>query len=354
MRRLGLHIDCFWLATLLLWLLAGQLWGQEVRFSQYQAVPLLTNPALAGVEGDFSVDMNYRVQNVGLIAYRTGYFSFTMPLYDQSQEPRQVGGIAVGAVHDMAGETGEIVSAGASLSGAYSVLFEQYGVHSLTFGLQGEYIQTRIDFGDLLWPSQVTYDGFDISRPATQLIQGRSDYLRFNAGLLWSYNPAKNLLKVKKGPRMFAGMAFSNLNSPEQSFLQEGSYALPLLYKLHGGIEIPLKGRMSLVPDFMVMMQNQTYQYMAGTLLNVSRELRSPANPLVTEVNLFAGAWYRSSDALVLLAGAANRKFRAAFSYDLNTVPDKAGINAQGGVELSLALRFLKNNKPRKIASPLF
>jgi len=93
---------------------------------------------------------------------------------------------------------------------------------------------------------------------------------------------------------------------------------------------------------------------MAGTLLNVSRELRSPANPLVTEVNLFAGAWYRSSDALVLLVGAANRKFRAAFSYDLNTVPDKAGINAQGGVELSLALRFLKNNKPRKIASPLF
>jgi type IX secretion system PorP/SprF family membrane protein len=347
-------MNFFRLCALLLYLFAGKAWGQEVRFSQYQSVPVLTNPALAGAEGDYSVDMNYRIQNVGLIAYRTGYFSFTVPLYDQAQEPRHVGGLSIGAVHDMAGETGEIVSTAASLSGAYSIFFDQYGVHSLTFGVQGEFVQTRIDFGELLWPSQVTFDGFDISRPATQLIQGRSDYLRFNAGLLWSYNPAKNLLKGTAGTRMFAGLAFSNLNSPEQSFLQEGSYSLPMLYKLHGGVEIPLKGRMSLVPDFMVMMQNQVYQYTLGTLVNMSRELRSPANPLVTEINIFAGAWYRSSDALVLLIGASHRKFSTAFSYDINTVPNKAGINAQGGVELSLAIRFLKNNKPRKIASPLF
>lgn len=346
-------VVCY-VGILVLGLLGAQVSAQEARFSQYQSVPLLLNPALAGAEGDFSMDMNYRVQNIGLVAYRTGYFSFTMPLYDQSQEPRHVGGLAVGAIHDMAGESGEIVSTGASLSGAYSILFDQYGVHALTFGLQGEYVQTRIDFGELLWPSQVTYNGFDLSRPSTEIIQGRSDYLRFNAGLLWSYNPAKNLLKGQRGPRMFAGLAFSNLNSPEQRFLQESTYTLPLLYKVHGGVELPLKGRMSLVPDFMVMMQNQTYQYTVGTLLNMSRELRSPANPLVTEVNLFAGAWYRSSDAMVLMIGASNRKFSAAFSYDLNTVPAKAGISGQGGVELSLALRFLKNNQPRKIASPLF
>jgi len=349
-----LNVRCHAILVVFLGLCTGKLHGQEARFSQYQSVPLLINPAFAGTEGDFSVDMNYRIQNVGLMAYRTGYFSFTMPIYDQSQEPRHVGGLAVGAIHDMAGETGEIVNTGASLSGAYSVLFDQYGVHSLTFGLQGEYIQTRIDFGDLFWPSQVTYYGFDLSRTSTQIIQGRSDYLRFNAGMLWSYNPAKNLLKGKSGPRMFAGLAFSNLNQPIQSFLQDGSYTIPMLYKLHGGIELPLKGKLSLAPDFMVMVQDQTYQYTLGTLLNFSRDLRSPSNPLVTKINLFAGAWYRSSDAMVLMLGAANRKFSAAFSYDLNTVPAKAGIDGQGGVEFSLALRFLKNNTPRKIASPLF
>ena len=328
--------------------------AQEVRFSQYQSTPLLTNPAFAGTEGDYSLDLNYRVQNIGLLAYQTGYFSFTTPIYDKSQEPRLVGGVSVGAITDMAGEAGEIVTNGINLSAAYRILFDQYGVQSLTFGLQGEYMQTRIDFGDLLWPSQVSYSGFDLGRPTTEIVEGRNDYLRFNAGMLWNYNPANHLLKADAGPRTFLGFAVSNLNNPEQSFLQNGQYTIPLLFKLHGGAEIPLRGRLSLAPDFMVMVQNQVYQFMLGTLLNFSKDIRTPANPLVTQINLFAGAWYRSSDAMVLMVGASNRRFSAAFSYDLNTVPAKAGISGQGGVELSLSFRFLKDNKPRKISSPLF
>lgn len=344
---------CFVLLAVLL-LLNQSTMAQEVRFSQYQSTPMLTNPAFAGTEGDYSLDLNYRVQNIGLLAYRTGYSSFTVPIYDKSQEPRLVGGVSLGAINDMAGEAGEIITNGINLSAAYRVLFDQYGVQSLTFGLQGEYMQTRVDFGDLLWPSQVSYNGFDLGRPATELIEGRDNFLRFNAGLLWNYNPANHLLKSDKGPQAFMGFAVSNLNSPEQTFLRNGSYEIPVLFKLHGGAKIPLRGRFSLAPDFLVMSQRQTYQFMLGTLLNMQKDFRSPSNPLVSQINLFAGAWYRSSDALVLLVGASNRRFSAAFSYDLNTVPAKAGISGQGGVELSLSFRFLRDNKPRKISSPLF
>lgn len=341
-------------SLLALKMLAPQVYGQEVRFSQYQSVPMLTNPAFAGTEGDYSLDLNYRVQNIGLLAYRTGYCSFTAPIYDKSQDPRLIGGISLGAISDMAGEAGEIITNGFNLSAAYRILFDQYGVQSLTFGLQGEYIQTRIDFGDLLWPSQVSYSGFDLGRQATEVVEGRNDYLRFNAGLLWNYNPANHLLKASTGPRAFAGFAVSNLNSPEQSFLQNGEYTIPILFKFHGGAEIPLRGDLSFAPDFIVMSQNGNHQFMLGSLLNLSKDFRTPANPLVTQINLFAGAWYRSSDALVLLIGASNRRFSTAFSYDLNIMPAKAGINGQGGVELSLSFRFLKDNKPRKISSPLF
>ncbi|WKN32163.1 PorP/SprF family type IX secretion system membrane protein [Porifericola rhodea] len=328
--------------------------AQEVRFSQYQTIPLLVNPAFAGTQSDYALHLNYRVQSVGLLAYKTGYFSFTMPLYDKAQEPRHVGGLSVGAINDMAGEAGEIKTNGLNISGAYSILFDRFGVQSLTFGLQGEYMLTSIDFGTLNWPSQVTYYGFDPGRQPTDVLEGRNSFVRFNAGLIWSYNPANNQLKNDQGPRFFLGFATSNLNSPQQSFLQNDSYSLPLLYKLHGGSQIQLNQRVSLAPDFIVMTQNELYQFTLGTLLNYEKEVKVTNNPSLTKLNFFAGSWYRSTDALVLLVGASNRRFNAAFSYDVNTVPAKAGIDGQGAVELSLSLKFLKEKELRKISSPLF
>jgi len=343
-----------WVTFLLVCTPLFSIHGQEIRFSQYQTVPLLTNPAFAGTQSDYSLHLNYRLQNIGLLAYRTGYFSFTVPFYDESQDPRHIGGISIGAINDMAGETGEIRSSGGSLSGAYSLLFDRYGVQSLTFGIQGEYMLTRIDFGSLYWPSQITYYGFDLGRQPTEIVEGRNSLLRFNAGMIWSYNPANNQLKTENATKLFAGFAVSNLNRPEQSYLQNGSYRLPMLYKIHGGAEFQLGRRMSLAPDFMVMMQHGIYQFTVGSLLNIAKDIRTPSNPLVTKLNLFTGVWYRSSDALILLVGASNRRFSTAFSYDLNAVPAKAGVHAQGAVELSLAFRFLKEKKPRKISTPLF
>jgi type IX secretion system PorP/SprF family membrane protein len=357
MRLRFLHTSLLWKSIIfccLFCILFGELHAQEVRFSQYQTVPLLVNPAFAGTQSDYALHLNYRMQNIGLLAYRTGYFSFTLPLYDQSQEPRHVGGISLGAVNDMAGEAGEIRTNGASLSGAYSVLFDRYGVQSLTFGLQGEYMLTSIDFGTLNWPSQVTYYGFDPGRRPTDVLEGRNSFVRFNAGIIWSYNPANHQLKAEQRLKLFGGFSVSNLNAPTNSFLQNGEYALPLLYKIHGGAEVQLGNRMSLAPDFILMMQNSLYQFTVGTLLNYEKEVRSSANPSLTKLNLFAGSWYRSTDALVLLVGASNRKFNAAFSYDVNTVPSKAGINGQGAVELSLSFKFLKEKNPRNISSPLF
>lgn len=355
MRCVSLHIFCQRICITLIFccfLSYGQ--AQEVRFSQYQTVPLLVNPAFAGTQPNYALHLNYRMQNIGLLAYRTGYFSFTLPLYDQSQEPKHVGGISLGAINDMAGEAGEIKTNGASLSGAYSVRFDRYGVQSLTFGLQGDYMLTSIDYGVLNWPSQITYYGFDPGRRPTDVLEGRSSLVRFNAGVIWSYNPANNQLKTEQQLKLFGGFAVSNLNSPVNSFLQDGEYELPLLYKIHGGAEIKVGKKTSMAPDFIVMMQNGLYQFTLGTLLNYEKEIRSSSNPNLTKLNLFVGSWYRSTDALILLVGASNRKFNAAFSYDVNTVPAKAGIDGQGAIELSLSFKFLKEKSPRKISSPLF
>jgi hypothetical protein len=82
--------------------------------------------------------------------------------------------------------------------------------------------------------------------------------------------------------------------------------------------------------------------------------VRSQAQPALNRLRLYAGSWYRSSDALVFMVGASGRTFDAAFSYDANASTAKTGIHGQGAFELSLALRFLKDAAPRKLSTPLF
>ncbi|MFP4096780.1 MAG: PorP/SprF family type IX secretion system membrane protein [Cyclobacteriaceae bacterium] len=329
-------------------------YAQEIRFSQYQAVPMMLNPANAGILPDYTLNINYRVQNVGFLAYRSTYASFSVPFYDKKQEPRQIGGLALGFVSDVAGQANEIITTGASLSFAYQLRFDSYGVDALNFGLQTEFIQTRVDFGVLNWPSQVTYYGFDPGRRPDQLLEGRDNYLRFNAGLVWTHEPGRNKLRAERSNRFHLGFAASNLNTPSMSFISDGSYQVPLLYRMHGGADLLLNRQLSLSPAFLMMLQNQLFQYNIGAILSITKVVRSVNNPGLNSLRLFAGSWYRSSDALVFMLGASGRTFHAAVSYDANAFRRKAGIQAQGAFELSLAIKFLKEASPRKLSTPLF
>lgn len=329
--------------------------GQAPRFSQYEAVPMMLNPALAGAAPDITLNANYRAQRLGQVKYQTGYFSAILPLYQQGQEPTQVGGLALSAGNDMAGELGEVKTVEARFTGAYNVLLTKYNTHLLTFGIQGGYKQTRVDFGLLQWPSQMTYDGFDPSKhvPLDQYEQ-RFGNFKVAAGAFWMYEPGNNPYKNNSGFKLYAGFSADNMNRPSRSLVQGSTSQVPLLYKIHGGSEHYINDQLSIAPSFFVISQHGHVQYSLGTLFNLFQEVNSASNPQWTQLMLQFGAWYRLSDAAVFLVGMGNRTFNAALSYDVSMSTERTAINNQQAFELSLAYRFLRKNEPVKISTPLF
>ena len=338
----------------ILLLLSEVSFAQAPRFSQYETVPMLLNPALAGTTSDIALNANYRVQRLGQIDYQTGYFSAILPIYQQGQEATQVGGLALSAVHDMAGEMGELKTVDVRIAGAYNLLLNKYNTHIVTFGIQGEYTQTRMDYGVLNWPSQISFGGFDPSKPVSMdQYEERFSYVGITAGAFWMYDPGNNPYKGNRKFKVYGGFSVDNLNKPSRSVVGNPSQ-VPLLYKIHGGSEHYLNDRVSIAPGFLVLSQQHIVQYTVGTTLKLYREVSTPTNPKLSRMMLQVGSWYRVSDAMVFLIGMGNRQFSAALSLDVSTSRELAAIHHQQSYELSVAYRFLKKNEPKKFSTPLF
>ena len=328
--------------------------GQEVRFSQYNAAPVQLNPASPGTVANATVGLNYRLQQLGIISYKTGYFSAMKPIYaDQDQyEALPVGGIGLGILSDLAGEQNELQTYQFDLAGAYNLRLNRAQTHYVSLGVQASYQQTNVDYGALTWASQITYRGFENPPPPVGTYTTRVGAFRFNTGLIWSYDPMRNAWKEIRRYRLHVGLAVSNLNEPDYSFLRDGSQRLPRIYKAHGGAQVYINHRLSVSPGFFVIAQESLVQYAGGAVVGVHPLLNSPSEP--SDFRLLAGAWYRHHDAIVLLVGASNRRFDAALSYDANASPERVNIPRQHTLELSLAYRFLNKRTPQVHPTPLF
>ena len=330
------------------------LWGQEVRFSQYNAAPVQLNPASPGTVANTTLGLNYRLQQWGLLAYKTGYFSIMKPIYaDQDHyEALPMGGIGIGILSDLAGEHNELQTYQFDLAGAYNLRLNRAQTHYVTLGVQASYQQTNVDYGALTWPSQITYRGFEAPAPPTGIYASRVGAFRFNAGLIWTYDPMRNAWKKIARYRLHLGAAVANLNEPDYSFLQNGSQRLPPVYKVHGGAQFYANDRLSVSPGFFIITQESLVQYAGGAILGI--HLLPPPSSKPSDFRLLAGAWYRPHDAIVLLVGASDRQFDAALSYDANASPNRTDLPGQPTLELSLAYRFLNKRTPQSHPTPLF
>ena len=327
--------------------------AQEVRFSQYQAAPLLLNPAAAGSVADPTLGMVYRLQRLGILAYKTGYFSAMIPLYGGQRSAGSLpgGGLGVGFLSDLAGESNEWQTYQIDVSGAYVLPLNRPRTQFVSVGIQSSYVRTSIDYSALTWPSQITYRGFENPAPPPGTYAAQMSTLRFNAGLLWTYDPMRNPWKKTAAYQLHLGASVSNLNRPAYGFLSDEETS-PLVYKGHGGGQFRASERLNVSPGFFVIAQPALVQYTGGATLGVRVLSDRPAVP--ADLQLLLGGWYRYDDAFVFLLGAQASQFDAALSYDMNASGDRRGIANQATLELSMAYRFLDKHSAVLPPTPLF
>jgi type IX secretion system PorP/SprF family membrane protein len=291
--------------------------AQDPHFSQYDASPMVLNPATTGIfPGDeMRIGVNYRSQ-WGVLSSNiaTTAVAFDMALTDRWG----VGGVLVN--HDLANV---INSFGFVGSGSYTITEPTNKEFILSTGLQLGFIYKRTNNDELIFDSQ--YDGanFDNSLPTGET------YLQMNRFMLdinWGF--AYRMIDKTKTVKPYGGFSVFHLNLPNESLLSNEKSALPLRHVLTGGAVITPDDKWLIDPSFLVMKQRK------ATEINVGALAYYKLNDSFYEV--LGGAYYRVGDALILHGGLKHNRNTYRVSYDLNTSPLKEFSNRRGGIEFSV------------------
>ena len=300
--------------------------GQDPEFTQFYANPLYLNPAFAGTARCPRVNLNYRNQWPAL----TGTFVTYSASYDQHVEALG-GGIGLLVLNDKAGENTLNTT---NISGIYSYQLNVTREFSIKFGMQGTYVQKKLDwdkltFGDMIDPRY----GFIYQTQETRPNENKG-FWDFSAGILGYSN------------KVYGGVAVNHITEPEEFYIKAAPGSkLPMKITAHVGAILPVgnsrDGGTTISPNFLYQKQRDFEQFNIGVYF--------------AKAPLVGGLWYRGKDSFIVLVGLQQGIFKFGYSYDVTV--SKLAKSSAGSHELSVGLQFPchpKKKRFRTIKCPAF
>jgi type IX secretion system PorP/SprF family membrane protein len=321
--------------------------AQSPVFSQYYTTSLYLNPALAGSESDIMVGLNYRAQwNQIESPYKTAQLTYMHPLIKPGGRSKHVGGLGVSILSDQAGNN-SLSNTGINFSGAFNYHLSPYGNNILTFGLQAGIYRNALNPENLQWGSQYTaFTGFDPTAEADPgNLQDQRFYPVFNAGVLWSYRHQQRFSSSSWSA--YAGFSAYHLNRPNTSLLN-GENRLPMSFRFHSGISLPIAARTNLTPSVLLVYELSELQVNGGGYLTYELSTSNESRAAV-----ILGAWYRLQDAVIVHVGTEIKNFRIAFSYDRNVSSFNRYFGNNGSYEFSIQYRIKRKHRSVYFSTPL-
>ncbi len=322
--------------------------AQDPVFSQFYTSGLYLNPALAGLEKDVVLGMNYRSQWSGVnLPFRTFQFSAIHPILQQGVKSKHLGGFGASLFSDEAGPNREIISQGLSIASSYNFQLNRDGNHLIAAALQFGVLQKQINMDALQWSSQYsTAIGYDASLPGENLISERVTTPVIHSGVMWRLVKDNRFKPVRV---YYQGVAVSNINRPKGFYLDQKD-APRILYKIHGGYLQRFSNGLEISPNYLIQYQN-TAQINFGAYAAYSLAEVRPRT--ITDLKVSLGLWYRVADSFIVTTGLATNKWSAGLSYDANTSSLEKYFNGANSFEISFAYRINITKGIKKFSTPL-
>lgn len=320
--------------------LSGNVFAQDPEFSQYAAMPMNVNPALAGVAYGPRFNVIYRNEwpkiDKGFVTYGLSY--------DQHIDKIN-SGVGFLFLYDRVAN-GLLNSYHVRVNYAYQLRFGK-GV-GMQIGMYGGYIGRTVNWAQLTFNDQINpLFGFEnpLGVPnltAEPLPQTENIHL-FDAGagfLLYSKNA-------------YGGLSFAHISFPKEGFTDNTEeFRLPIKATLHGGVVIDItpKKRNSdnwVSPNVMFTSQAGSLALTPGSYLNLSK--------------FFMGVFYRHNfsnpDAVISILGVKLEFVRIAYSYDYTLSRLQSLSGGAHEVSFSINLGDEKgplnpSNKTRRLECP--
>ncbi len=312
--------------------------AQDVHFTQFTAAPLTINPAFTGAfDGTFRVAGIYRDQWRSVTApFVTISASVDAPVrLDLTGDDFLAAGLQF--YNDKAGD-GNLSNTSVLGSVAYHKFLGGGGGNGfkdkmLSLGFQGGYTSKSIDLSKLYFGDE--FNGGQFTPGVGQeALNNKVNYWTINAGLAWAHRPAERFAYT-------IGLGANNLNQPREALERKvnSEVGLGMRYTAQVGAIASVSSRLRLLPALLYQSQSSATELVVGNEFNYAI-----SNPDYMSVStaVFAGVFYRSSDAIMVTGGIDFKGFRFGVSYDYNTSSLKDASKGNGGFELSI--RYIAPN----------
>jgi type IX secretion system PorP/SprF family membrane protein len=279
------------------------------------------NPGLIGsFRGDYRIVANQRSQWSSVTTpYSTYGLSFDAKSIFNS--PMSTG---LSVYQDKAGDS-EFSTLQIALGGVYTMLLGDSS-HGVSIGVQPAFTQRSINYNKLQFDNQYNGSQYDASLGNGENFSndGRS-YFNLHGGIAWNY-------QIAQRKEVGAGIAMHNIVRPQQSFFSED---IPLHRRLtiNANGLIAVSDKIDALPNLIWQKQHKFQEFIVGG--QGKYHLNNGNYKAV-----YAGIWYRNSDASYFSVGMDYGNFHVGVSYDLNMSSLKRASNYRGGFEFALIYIF--------------
>lgn len=330
MRKLTFILTLFMLS------LSQSVIGQDIHFSQANQVPMLINPAAAGVfNGWERISVNHKNQWLGA---GTRFFTTSVAADLNLLKPRRGNGAHMGMGLQFYNDIG-----GDSKFGTRQVLISFSGIvpldenQQLSGGLQFGFGQKFGDFNTLYFANQFDGETFNVANPSGEANNVATfAYGDISAGLFYRYGNHKIGFSRDNALDFRFGVAYFHANKPTLQYRLGSTEELFSKIVIHSSIIKDFDGSKLGVEAFVnVYSQGPHNEILIGSLLRYRLKSGSKITGINRDMYLSAGLIYRVEDAIAPTVNFQIKNFDFGLSYDI-TISDFGSYYRSGGLEFSL------------------
>ncbi len=337
------------LLAILLLSIYSQVQGQDPRYSQFNASPLVINPAMTGIyDGSIRLTSSYRDQwssILGAAPFKT--FSFGAE-YKHHINQGDFFGVGVSFLNDEVG-IASLKQTKGHLSASYVKQLAGGGYNSISHhvgvGVQVGGGQNSLDWGRLWFSRQfdASTESVNTLMESGETIQENSDfYLDINAGLIW--------YAIIGDHSVYAGGAMHHINSPIISFFEDETQQLFSRYVGQLGGQIMMNRSLDLMPSILYMQQGPSTEMVVGSAVRYDG---GDADEIALRLGIYARAANKLDsgmllDALIVAANFEVSGINVGLSYDINVSSLNLATNSRGAAEVTITYISPGKSKSRR------
>jgi len=320
--------------AMLLLLLANAAKSQDINFSQFYELPLLRNPALAGIfNGDVRVTAAFRSQWQSVtVPFRTMGLGveYKKPMNRNTNDFFTFG---FQVTNDIAGDSRLRRTQVLPVFNFHKSLDSEKDTY-LSAAVMGGPVMQRFDPSQLSFDDQFVSGSYSPANPTKQVFTTTgTTYWDAAVGLNFSSIAGADT-------RYYVAVGLFHFTKPKVAFQKEYDIVLNPKYVVNAGLSKPISpvNKLTVYADYF--MQGGARQVQGGLILSHDF-IEAEENQ---KIAFSAGLFYRWNDALMPVIKLDYNQFGIGINYDVNISKLKTASQFRGAYEVTLSYKAFRNN----------